>query len=192
MEHLREQGLFAPLKGVESLVGRRCGPINITLIRENIEDTYGAVEHMQTQDVAQCRRFITRPGSLQVHRYAFEAAPPGAPSASRVWPQGEHHEADRRLFLETFYEVAAEYPQLVADDLIVDDMAMRLVMAPELRCGGAGEPAGDIPWLCAGQSGVWATPHRPIGGPRRSSSRRCTGPRPSWSGSREPVRDLSA
>jgi hypothetical protein len=28
------------------------------------------------------------------------------------------------LFLETFYEVAKEYPHLKADDVIVDDLAM--------------------------------------------------------------------
>jgi isocitrate/isopropylmalate dehydrogenase len=43
-------------------------------VRENIEDTYGGIEHMQTNDVAQCRRLITRPGCEQVHRYAFEMA----------------------------------------------------------------------------------------------------------------------
>jgi isocitrate dehydrogenase len=48
--------------------------LDLTMVRENIEDTYGAVEHMQTHDVAQCRRFISRPGSEQVHRYTFEVA----------------------------------------------------------------------------------------------------------------------
>jgi isocitrate dehydrogenase len=41
-------------------------PIDLTLIRENIEDTYGGIEHMQSHDVAQCRRLITRPGCEQV------------------------------------------------------------------------------------------------------------------------------
>ncbi|MCA9556083.1 MAG: hypothetical protein KC933_39020, partial [Myxococcales bacterium] len=123
--------VFRTLKGVESPVGRRRGPINITLIRENIEDTYGAVEHMQTQDVAQCRRFITRPGSLQVHRYAFEAALRKGAKRVTCGHKANIMKLTDGLFLETFYEVAAEYPQLVADDLIVDDMAMRLVMAPE-------------------------------------------------------------
>ena len=34
------------------------------------------------------------------------------------------------LFLETFYQVAKDYPSLKADDVIVDDMAMKLVMDP--------------------------------------------------------------
>jgi isocitrate dehydrogenase len=35
------------------------------------------------------------------------------------------------LFLECFYEVAKEYPELKADDKIVDDLAMQLVVRPD-------------------------------------------------------------
>jgi isocitrate dehydrogenase len=36
------------------------------------------------------------------------------------------------LFLECFYEVAKEYPELNADDIIVDDLCMKLVTRPDL------------------------------------------------------------
>jgi isocitrate dehydrogenase len=36
------------------------------------------------------------------------------------------------LFLECFYEVAKEYPELKADDVIVDDLCMKLVTRPDL------------------------------------------------------------
>ena len=35
------------------------------------------------------------------------------------------------LFLECFYEVAKDYPELKADDKIVDDLAMQLVVRPD-------------------------------------------------------------
>ena len=35
------------------------------------------------------------------------------------------------LFLETFYDVAQEYPELKADDIIVDDLCMKLVTRPD-------------------------------------------------------------
>jgi isocitrate dehydrogenase len=35
------------------------------------------------------------------------------------------------MFLKTFYEVANEYPQLKADDAIVDDLAMKIVTRPD-------------------------------------------------------------
>ena len=45
--------------------------------------------------------------------------------------KGQHHEATDGLFLEVFYEVAKEYPELKADDKIVDDLAMKLVVRPD-------------------------------------------------------------
>jgi len=104
--------------------------LHLTMIRENIEDTYGAVEHMQTHDVAQCRRFITRPGSEQVHRYTFEvAARKGARRVTCAHKANIMKMTDG-LFLEAFYDVAKDYPQIEADDVIVDALAMRLVQDP--------------------------------------------------------------
>ncbi len=35
------------------------------------------------------------------------------------------------MFLDTFYQVAEEYPDLRVDDVIVDDLAMKLVVTPD-------------------------------------------------------------
>ncbi|KAI9332597.1 hypothetical protein DFJ73DRAFT_896834, partial [Zopfochytrium polystomum] len=64
--------VFKTLPGVETVYSRAGINVDLTLFRENIEDTYGGIEHYQTNDVAQTRRLITRPGSLQIHRMAFE------------------------------------------------------------------------------------------------------------------------
>ncbi len=104
--------------------------LDLTMVRENIEDTYGAVEHMQTHDVAQCRRFITRPGCEQVHRYTFEmAVKKGAKRVTCVHKANIMKMTDG-LFLKTFYEVAKNYPQFQVDDIIVDALAMKLVLDP--------------------------------------------------------------
>ena len=66
--------VFQTLHGVDTVFSKAGIPIDITIVRENIEDTYGGIEHMLTHDVALSRRFITRPGSMQVIRYAFEMA----------------------------------------------------------------------------------------------------------------------
>ena len=124
--------VFTSLHGVDTVFSKAGIPINITIVRENIEDTYGGIEHMLTQDVALCRRFITRPGTLQVMRYAFEMA--SKKNAKRI---SFGHKANIMkitdgLFLECFYEVAKEYPHLKADDIIVDDLCMKLVTRPDL------------------------------------------------------------
>lgn len=121
--------IYRILPGVAAPLGVK--DLDLTMIRENIEDTYGAVEHMQTHDVAQCRRFITRPGSEQVHRYAFEvAARKGAHRVTCAHKANIMKMTDG-LFLDTFYEVAKDYPQLQADDIIVDALAMKLVIEPD-------------------------------------------------------------
>jgi isocitrate dehydrogenase len=116
------------LPGVPSPLGHR--DLHLTIVRENIEDTYGAIEHMQTHDVAQCRRLITRPGCEQVHRYTFEMARRKKARRVTCGHKANIMKQTDGLFLKTFYEVAAEYPELRADDVIVDAMAMGLVLDP--------------------------------------------------------------
>jgi isocitrate dehydrogenase len=65
---------FQSLPGVETVFSRAGIPIDITIVRENIEGTYGGIEHLNTNDVAICRRIISRSGSEQVIRFAFEMA----------------------------------------------------------------------------------------------------------------------
>ena len=121
--------IFRTLKGVP--LGRYQHPnVDITMVRENIEDTYGAIEHMQTHDVAQCRRLITRPGSEAVVRYAFEVARRKGARRITAGHKANIMKLTDGLFLKVFYEVAKEYPDLNADDRIVDAMAMEMVMDP--------------------------------------------------------------
>lgn len=120
--------VYRILPGVPSPLGLR--ELDLTMVRENIEDTYGAVEHMQTHDVAQCRRFITRPGSEQVHRYAFAMAARKGARRITCAHKANIMKLTDGLFLDTFYRVAREYPELQADDVIVDALAMKLVLEP--------------------------------------------------------------
>lgn len=121
--------IFRTLPGVPRRRGSK--DLELTLIRENIEDTYGAIEHMQTHDVAQCRRLITRPGSEQLVRYAFEVARRKGARRITCGHKANIMKLTDGLFLDVFRQVAREYPELDADDRIVDALAMELVMVPE-------------------------------------------------------------
>ncbi len=122
---------FRTLHGVDTVFSKAGIPIDITVVRENIEDTYGGIEHMLTHDVALSRRFITRPGSMQVIRYAFEMARQKKARRITCGHKANIMKITDGLFLETFYEVAKEYPDLKADDIIVDDLCMKLVTRPD-------------------------------------------------------------
>jgi isocitrate dehydrogenase len=104
---------------------------DITVVRENIEDTYGGIEHMLTHDVALSRRFITRPGSLQLIHYAFLIAKKKNARRITCGHKANIMKITDGLFLECFYEVAKQYPELKADDVIVDDLCMKLVTRPD-------------------------------------------------------------
>jgi isocitrate dehydrogenase len=123
---------FQTLHGVDTVFSKAGIPIDITIVRENIEDTYGGIEHMLTHDVALSRRFITRPGSMQVIRYAFEMARKKGTRRITCGHKANIMKLTDGLFLECFYEVAKEYPDLKADDVIVDDLCMKLVTRPDL------------------------------------------------------------
>lgn len=123
--------VFQTLHGVDTVFSKAGIPIDVTIVRENIEDTYGGIEHMLTHDVALSRRFITRPGSMQVIRYAFEMARQKKARRITCGHKANIMKLTDGLFLECFYEVAKEFPDLKADDKIVDDLAMQLVIKPD-------------------------------------------------------------
>ncbi|MDB5253135.1 MAG: isocitrate dehydrogenase [Flaviaesturariibacter sp.] len=123
--------VFQTLHGVDTVFSKAGIPIDITIVRENIEDTYGGIEHMLTHDVALSRRFITRPGSMQVIRYAFEMARKKGARRITCGHKANIMKLTDGLFLDCFYEVAKEYTDLKADDKIVDDLAMQLVVRPD-------------------------------------------------------------
>jgi isocitrate dehydrogenase len=123
--------VFQTLHGVDTVFSKAGIPIDVTIVRENIEDTYGGIEHMLTHDVALSRRFITRPGSLQVIKYAFEMAARKKARRITCGHKANIMKITDGLFLECFYEVAKDYPQLKSDDVIVDDLCMKLVTRPD-------------------------------------------------------------
>jgi isocitrate dehydrogenase (NAD+) len=125
--------LFANVRPAKSLPGilTRFGNVDLIVVRENIEDTYGSIEHRQTPDVVQTLRIITRQGSMLVHRYAFELARRLKRRRVTCVHKANIHKQSDGLFLECFREVASDYPDIVADDLIVDNTCMQLVTRPE-------------------------------------------------------------
>jgi isocitrate dehydrogenase len=123
--------VFQTLHGVDTVFSKAGINIDITVVRENIEDTYGGIEHMLTHDVALSRRFITRPGSMQLIRYAFEMAKKKNARRITCGHKANIMKITDGLFLECFHEVAKDYPELKSDDIIVDDLCMKLVTRPD-------------------------------------------------------------
>ncbi len=146
---------FQTLPGVDTVFSKAGIPIDITIVRENIEGTYGGIEHFNTHDVAICRRIITRPGCEQVVRFAFEMARKEGFTKVTCAHKANIMKLTDGLFLETFQEIAKEYPEINSNDIIVDDLAMKLVARPhEFQVVVLTNLQGDIMSdLCAGLVG---------------------------------------
>ena len=122
---------FKYLPGVETIFSKGNVFVDLTIIRENLEDTYGGVEHLITQDLGISRRFISAPGSYQVHKYAFEYARQQGLKSVVCGHKANIMKITDGMFLEVFYEVAKDYPEIKASDVIVDDLCMKLVTIPD-------------------------------------------------------------
>ncbi len=147
--------VFRTLPGVETLHGRAGTHIDLTIVRENIEDTYGGIEHRLTNDVIQCKRIISAPGSEQVSRFAFQTARRMGISRVHCGHKANIMKMTDGLFLERFRAVAREHPDIEAHDVIVDALCMNLVLRPQqYRMIVLPNLQGDIVSdLCAGLVG---------------------------------------
>ncbi len=128
-------GLFAnvrPCIAYDPYIPVRHPHLDVVIVRENEEDLYAGIEHRQTDEVVQCLKLITRPGSEKIVRFAFEYARRRNRKKITCFVKDNIMKLTDGLFRSVFEEVAAEYPDLKADSMIVDIGMARLANAPEL------------------------------------------------------------
>ena len=104
--------------------------VDMIVVRENIEDLYAGIEHLQTADVAQCLKIITRKGSEKIIRYAFELARREGRRKVTCATKANIMKLTEGLFKRTFEELAAEYPEITPEHLIIDNVAHQMAKNP--------------------------------------------------------------
>ncbi|MHA7652829.1 NADP-dependent isocitrate dehydrogenase [Mycobacterium sp. ML4] len=127
-------GLYAnvrPCVAYAPFVPTRHPGMDVVIVRENEEDLYGGIEHRQTDEVTQCLKLITRPGSERICRYAFEYARRHGRSKVSCFTKDNIMKLTDGLFHRVFDEVAADYPDIAAEHWIVDIGAAKLADSPE-------------------------------------------------------------
>ena len=127
-------GLFANVRPVQAFnpyVETHYPDMDIVIIRENEEDLYAGIEHRQTTDVTQCLKLITRPGSERVIRYAFEYARTYNRKKITCMIKDNIMKVTDGLFHRVFDEIAKEYPDIEANQQIIDIGTARVATAPE-------------------------------------------------------------
>jgi isocitrate dehydrogenase len=106
--------------------------MDVVIVRENEEDTYGGIEHRQTDMVEQCLKLISRPGCEKIVRYAFEYARKNNRKNVTCFVKDNIMKQTDGLFHRVFDEIGAEYPDIEKGDWIVDIGAAKLATAPEM------------------------------------------------------------
>ncbi len=125
--------LYANLRPVRCVPSVRTPFRNVDLvvIRENTEDLYSGLEHTVVPGVVESLKIITEYASTRIARFAFDHARRNGRKRVTAIHKANIMKLSDGLFLDCFRRVSAEYPDLVADDRIVDAACMRLVMNPD-------------------------------------------------------------
>jgi isocitrate dehydrogenase len=105
--------------------------IDMVVVRENVEDLYAGIEHMQTPGVAQTLKLISRKGCEKIVRFAFELAIAEGRTTVHCATKANIMKLSEGMLKRTFEEIAPEYPGIEAWHIIVDNCAHQLVKRPE-------------------------------------------------------------
>jgi isocitrate dehydrogenase len=105
--------------------------IDLVVVRENVEDLYAGIEHMQTPGVAQCLKLISRKGCEKIVRLAFEFARSEGRKKVACATKSNIMKLTEGYLKRTFEEIAKEYPDIESWHIIVDNCCHQLVKKPE-------------------------------------------------------------
>ncbi len=152
-------GVFANLRPVNSLPGvpSRFEGVDLVVVREITEDVYAHMEHETIPGVFESLKVTTAAACERIARYAFDYAVANGRKKVTIVHKSNIMKKSDGLFLRTARAVAAEYPQIEADDCIVDALCMKLLIDPSkfdvLLCGNLfGDIVADVVAGVAGGS----------------------------------------
>jgi isocitrate dehydrogenase (NAD+) len=124
--------LYANFRPVKSLpnVKTRFEDVDLIVVRENTESLYSGLEHEVVPGVVESLKIITERASTRIARFAFEHARKYGRRKITAVHKANIMKLSDGLFLRCFRDVAEEYPEIEADDKIVDNLCMQLVVNP--------------------------------------------------------------
>ncbi|KAE8810608.1 isocitrate dehydrogenase [Hordeum vulgare] len=133
MQLRKELDLFASLVNCANVPGlpTRHKNVDIVVIRENTEGEYSGLEHEVVPGVVESLKVITKFCSERIAKYAFEYAYLNYRKKVTAVHKANIMKLADGLFLESCREIAAKYPSIEYNEIIVDNCCMQLVSRPE-------------------------------------------------------------
>ncbi|XP_068964556.1 isocitrate dehydrogenase [NAD] subunit gamma, mitochondrial isoform X2 [Petaurus breviceps papuanus] len=125
--------LYANVIHCKSLPGvvTRHKDIDILIVRENTEGEYSSLEHESVSGVVESLKIITKAKSLRIAEYAFRLAQETGRKKVTAVHKANIMKLGDGLFLQCCKEVAAGYPNITFESMIVDNTTMQLVSRPQ-------------------------------------------------------------
>lgn len=125
--------LYANIRPVKALPNVPCRypELDLVIVRENTESLYAGLEHVVIPGVVESIKIITEKASTRIAKYAFEYAKSHNRKKVTAMHKANIMKLSDGLFLECFYNVSKGFPDIPADDKIIDNACMQLVMRPE-------------------------------------------------------------
>jgi isocitrate dehydrogenase len=126
-------GLYAnvrPCVSYHPFIETKHPGMDVVIVRENEEDLYAGIEYRQTDQVMQCLKLISRPGSEKIVRYAFEYARRHNRKKVTCFTKDNIMKLTDGLFHKVFNEIATEYPEIENEHWIVDIGAAKMADTP--------------------------------------------------------------
>ena len=125
--------LYANVRPIKALPNVPCRypDLDLVVVRENTEDLYAGLEHIVIPGVVESIKIITEKASTRIAKYAFDHARDNGRKKITAVHKANIMKLSDGLFLECFYNVAKDYPEIESDDKIIDNCCMQLVMRPE-------------------------------------------------------------
>ena len=125
--------LYANVRPIKALPNIPCRypDLDLVVMRENTEDLYAGLEHVVVPGVVESLKIITEKASTRIAQYGFEYAKANGRKKVTAVHKANIMKLSDGLFLECFYNVAKNFPNIESDDKIIDNCCMQLVMRPE-------------------------------------------------------------
>ncbi len=129
----QELELYANLRPCKSLPAYpgRYEDVDLVVVRENTEGLYSGIEHEVVPGVVESLKIITEKASTRIAHFAFRYARQYGRKRVTAAHKANIMKLSDGLFLDCFRKVAEEYPDIEADDRIIDNLCMQLVVRPE-------------------------------------------------------------
>jgi len=124
--------LYASVRPIRSLPGveTRYGGVDLVIVRENTEGLYSGIENEVVPGVVETLKIVTERACTRIAEYAFTLARRdgrrrvSAAHKTSVMPMTDG------LFLACCRRIAERFPDIVYEEVVIDNLCMRLALDP--------------------------------------------------------------